>query len=734
MRKVAILISFLFFIFVLSATYAVLAQTALPDTAPPSVPQNLTATSTSATSITLYWSPSADNVGVSGYHIYRNGTKIASTSGTKYTNSYLALVTAYTYTVAAYDKAGNVSAQSASATATTIDTAKPTISSVAVKNITASSADIIWTTNEPATGQVEFGLYGATCCAFSSPVLSQLTATHTVNLLGLASATTYSYRVKSKDAAGNLKVSSSYSFKTLLAPSTKFSVGDRVQTTATLSVRATPSIYGTLLGSQIAGASGVIAGGPYYANGYWWWKVDYSNNIDGWSVENYLAVIDITPPTVSLNSVDVKRQPPYGVHALGLSGDSVDDIATMITNPNIDAIFASSQWDKIEISDNVSDWSSIDRYVEEAAKAGKKVSIGVRAGIATPQWVYDLGASSFLYKEDQYYAKNDFCIEKKIPLPWDPIFLAKWKEFIGAFGNRYANNPAISHIKITVVNDRTLETMLPKAKGQVVTDPDSGTSCTMYNDIANWQNAGYTRVKVKNAWKEMADAFALSFPNHQLSVMVPKAGFPPIDDFGAVIPNSTGDSEIVPDMLNIGIADYGARFIAQNNGLSATSIPSHVVAVKDAVTTGYQMLWYVTNDPTCRMNNKVTPCDAASMLQSAVQKGVDNGAAFLEVYKMDIKNSGLQDILKYARTALMNSPKVVSGTIRISADASDNKAINNVRFYANETMIGEDASGPHEILWDTAKFADGKYSITAIATDGAGNSATSTALSLIVNN
>jgi hypothetical protein len=59
------------------------------------------------------------SVGVAGYKVYRAGTQIATVTGTSYQDSGLDASTAYSYTVAAYDAAGNTSAQSASASATT---------------------------------------------------------------------------------------------------------------------------------------------------------------------------------------------------------------------------------------------------------------------------------------------------------------------------------------------------------------------------------------------------------------------------------------------------------------------------------------------------------------------------------------------------------------------------------------------------------------------------------------
>src|SRR5436190_221461 len=90
-----------------------------PDTTPPTVPTGLTASAVSSSQINLSWTASSDNVGVSGYRVYRNGTQIATTSATSFANTGLSPSTTYSYTVAAYDAAGNLSAQSSSASATT---------------------------------------------------------------------------------------------------------------------------------------------------------------------------------------------------------------------------------------------------------------------------------------------------------------------------------------------------------------------------------------------------------------------------------------------------------------------------------------------------------------------------------------------------------------------------------------------------------------------------------------
>jgi chitodextrinase len=92
----------------------------LPDTTAPSIPGNLAASVLSAVQINLAWSASTDNVAVAGYRVYRNGVQVGTTATPGYSDTGLLAATLYSYRVAAYDAAGNVSAQSAAISATTL--------------------------------------------------------------------------------------------------------------------------------------------------------------------------------------------------------------------------------------------------------------------------------------------------------------------------------------------------------------------------------------------------------------------------------------------------------------------------------------------------------------------------------------------------------------------------------------------------------------------------------------
>jgi chitinase len=89
------------------------------DTSPPSVPTGLRSTGVTSSSVSLAWTASTDNVGVTGYDVYRGTTRVSTVSSPSATVGGLAASTTYSFSVAARDAAGNVSARSAALSVTT---------------------------------------------------------------------------------------------------------------------------------------------------------------------------------------------------------------------------------------------------------------------------------------------------------------------------------------------------------------------------------------------------------------------------------------------------------------------------------------------------------------------------------------------------------------------------------------------------------------------------------------
>ncbi|MEV0588133.1 discoidin domain-containing protein [Nonomuraea sp. NPDC050310] len=97
------------------------------DTAAPSTPASLRVTGTTSSSVSLAWNASTDNVGVTGYEVFRGSTLVATVTGTTHTDTGLSPSTGYTYTVKALDAAGNRSAAGGPVTGTTAGTSTGTL-------------------------------------------------------------------------------------------------------------------------------------------------------------------------------------------------------------------------------------------------------------------------------------------------------------------------------------------------------------------------------------------------------------------------------------------------------------------------------------------------------------------------------------------------------------------------------------------------------------------------------
>jgi chitodextrinase len=187
-----------------------------PDTQPPTAPADLTATAASATQITLAWTAATDNVDVAGYNVFRDGgaTPIATVTRTSFSDAGLAPSTTHSYTVVAFDAAGNQSPPSATASATTqADTQPPT----APADLTATAASATQITLAWTAATDDVGVAGYRVFRDGTTPIATVTGT-SFSDTGLAAGSTHSYTVLAFDAADNQSAPSAAAAATTLAP------------------------------------------------------------------------------------------------------------------------------------------------------------------------------------------------------------------------------------------------------------------------------------------------------------------------------------------------------------------------------------------------------------------------------------------------------------------------------------------------------------------------------------
>jgi alpha-tubulin suppressor-like RCC1 family protein/chitodextrinase len=227
----------------------------LADTIKPSIPTNLTVTGSTASSVSLRWTASTDNVGIQNYEIRCSGySQISTTTGTTFTVTGLVPSTSYSFTVTARDLANNVSAASSPvAMVTPADTTAPTIPGApyapyAVVNFT--SAYLVWA---PSADNVAVSLY--TLYRDGTEVFSGDSTSYNDN--DLVSGTTYTYTVTARDAAGNVSAASSGGIVTTpadtVAPLPPTDIFLDTRSSTSLGIRWMPGTdpYGIITGYEV---------------------------------------------------------------------------------------------------------------------------------------------------------------------------------------------------------------------------------------------------------------------------------------------------------------------------------------------------------------------------------------------------------------------------------------------------------------------------------------------------
>ncbi|MGH7841985.1 MAG: hypothetical protein ACREQT_10750 [Candidatus Binataceae bacterium] len=356
----------------------------------------------------------------------------------------------------------------------------------------------------------------------------------------------------------------------------------------------------------------------------------------------FLALIAFGLETGVSSAATTQSWPIEGIYAVNStyvqyvrgSGLQIKINSDVLSNSNVDGVAVHVGWNQVETSDGVYSWGALDNAVSQAGGSGKKVTLDVIPGWQTPSWVYTEGAKGFNF----IWANNGWgpplCSVVTIPVPWDTVYTAKWTAFVQAFGAHYDTNATVAAVKILGVNSDDEETRLPYNDSATI--KNGTTSCVSYDDVADWQAIGYTRLVVESAWEQIAAAYQSAFPDKALVAVLNVGGFPPIDDNGNIFTGKYGqDSQTSTDLIAYGVANYGSQFALQNDGLGGTTIWSTEESYANQMTTGYQ-----------------TVSALGRSLGAAMSLAVKGGAEYLELYDGDLDNSSLQSTIATYRSEL----------------------------------------------------------------------------------
>ena len=382
---------------------------------------------------------------------------------------------------------------------------------------------------------------------------------------------------------------------------------------------------------------------------------------------------------------DIVPVVPKGIFCMSVSG--ANGFPDQILNDSrIVGLDLGDQWQDIETTEGVYDWSTLDTQLAQAEAHGKKVLLGITSGgLNVPDWLltHYPAIQPFTFIDPNPH-HSTYGQPVTMPVFWDPIFLAKKIAFIQAAGAHYAAHSSIAIVACSFANSTTGDWNIPDAPA----------------DIANWVAAGYTTELMVNAGETIIDATMAAFPNQNVTMAIGR--------------NTTGLDPSV-DYLSGTVVDYATttygRFITARFSLSATtadpavdtSLDNWGVVFDQCPNVAGQMLWNVSGDNTYRMNGGVAG-NPATILLNAITIGAHYGMQYQEIYLVDLEDSTLSSVIDTANTLLTVTPPPPVAPSNLSGTSSGSHVVNltwhdnasNELGYRIESKIG--ATGTYEVL------------------------------------
>ncbi|MBV5339649.1 MAG: DNRLRE domain-containing protein [Deltaproteobacteria bacterium] len=678
----------------------------------------VTATASQARDVTLQWDPSTDST-VTGYKINYNAdssaTPFSGTGAIQGTSPYnvnkvtTATVTgldpgrAYYFAVTAYNAAGTQSSYSnivnvAEATPPTVSITSPATNTTVsgTVSVTASATDNVGVT------KVEFYLNG----------VLKTTDTSTPYLYSLNTATltsgTYTLMAKAYDAAGNVGQSSSVSVTV---------VNDTTAPTVSLTSPAN--------NATVSATTTIVASA--------------SDNVGVSKVEFYrsgtlLYATNVAPFSYGWNTSTVANG------SYTLTAKAYDNTGNVATSANV----------VVTVNNTVAD-VTVPAVSVTAPAAGATVSGTVSVAASASD---NIGVSKVEFFVNNVLAATDTA--SPFTYSWNTALLSN-----GSYSVMAKAYDAVGNIGQSASVSATVSNGVTPPAGTITAVFGNAAGSTYANTVEDTFLNINTNVNATSAvlntytWPAAKPANAILM-NWDLSAL----------PAGAVIQSATlslymsasgGDALYempVSAIINKSpvIAKSNGTTYDGTNAWTASSVPynsiplaqSDIATAVDAPlvdkTIGYKN-WNVTSLVKGWM--AAATSNKGLLLNSSSKASSDSNRVFASSEAVDASQRPKLVVL-YTLASDTTAPAVaitapgnsttVSGTVAVSATASDNVAVTKVEFYVNGTLQTSDSASPYSFSWNTTAVANDSYAITAKAYDAAGNVGQSASANVTVNN
>jgi chitodextrinase len=384
-------------------------------------------------------------------------------------------------------------------------------------------------------------------------------------------------------------------------------------------------------------------------------------------------------------------------------------------------------------------WDAIDQALNDSRNFNVKLRI--MAGASAPNWVKKLGHTPMSGTNPNTGETIDCSqsggiaiynpYDKKAACStffWTDPVLAEYEELIREVARRYDGHPRL----VDVVDSGC---MTLYAEPFYRAHRDSGSNQRLWDAGLNFTTdlACHERAlkALGSAFRKTRISLAVN-PWDVITADGVSPQWPPVADFATKWRGILGE-----------------RLVLQNNGLGEnevcppSTIPQFCFLDAADAPKGFQ------TEATARLGT------LPQGLYQAIENGIAMGACFIEVHNFNgsdwasdpakMKTYDAQLEAQCGETTADTVPPTISlsaptsgatisGSVTVTANASDNVAVSYVNFRVDGSFVSKDATSPYEYVWDTTAVTDGSHTLDARAFDAAGNSTLSDPVTVTVAN
>lgn len=716
-----------------SAAVSVTVSNSIPDTTPPTVPTRLGAVATSSAQINLTWNASSDTQsGVAGYKIFRGGTQIGTTVSTSYSDTGLSSSTTYTYSVSAYDVAGNSSAQSPSVTATTQAPPPPANDgTIAMLHLDEGAASTLFT---DASGSGNHGSCVGTGCPTSGVTgklgraLSFDGLTHMVSIKHNATLNAFPLTVaawfKTGSTSGVVGLINKYVANSYNGYNVFINNGN---------VCAWYIKDGS---NFVYDGSGCTFNIPGFNDNTWHhvaYVVDSSGGklyLDGIQKGTTRPWTGVAGGPTTLQDVRLGHYPGAFGGAEYFSGllDEVRIYNAALTASQIGALVAAANQPPAD--------TTAPAVAISAPADGAIVSATITVNANASD---DIGVAGVQFQLDGGPLGAEVA-SAPFALSWNTTAATNGAHTLSAVARDAAGNRTTSAAVMVTVANSTQDTVPPSV---AITAPANGATVSAAVTVtANASdNVGVAGVQfqldgvvlgteVTSApYSTSWNTTTASNGSHTLTAVARDAAGNRTTSAPAAVYVANSTLDTTPPSVAITAPANGAT-VSATVTVSANASDNVGVAGVQFLIDGAAYGPEINGAPWTSSWNTATAANGSHTLTAVARDGAGNRANSAAVI-VTVSNSLADTIPPNVLITAPANGATVTGTIQVTANASDNVGVAGVQFYVDNALLGSEVTAPpFGASWNSAGFADGSHTLMAVARDAAGNTMRSASITV----